>query len=71
MAESVSGQDEVNPAVFWLAPWAEWAYGPILPARDFPRWSRNKKQDAWILASVSSKHNKKLGKYPLILVNNG
>ena len=53
-AESVSGQVEVDPAAFWLATREEWAYGPILPAGDFPRWSRNKKsgQDAWILASV-------------------
>ena len=41
MAESACGQDEVNSA-FWLATQVGKMSPGILPARDFPRWSRKK-----------------------------
>ena len=43
MAESASGQDEANPCSNLMLKWARL----VLPARDFPLWSRNKKLSFW------------------------
>lgn len=43
MAESASGQDEASPCSNLILKWARL----ILPARDFPLWSRNKKLSFW------------------------